>query len=674
MPSETEQHLTSVQLLDVGTRNDQFNRNLSFFKLNHDVIYKKIIRHQYTYFQLCLNPDKSFNILDLKKKSLLYPTNDQDFINYDDEILKNIKFEIHPITGFLGNTDKDRRFNQLMPLKAKFHQSLFDAGNLNAFFDKTSHSYKDQPTDLNFLPLLRIYGLGLGHHIINVLKQYDISCLIIHEPEYDLFYTSLYTVPWDDILNFFMNDPNRHCLLSTDSFKISIQSEESLLKNLHPFAYSSQARLNASNGRDFSGLIELENHYDRSHFVKKAAGCYQDQVTGFKNTLLNIKQNMPFYNGKKQNKRVRVFLVGSGPSLNDSIHYLKQHQDKALVIACGSALSALVKNNIIPDIHIWQERHISQDYLLQYADCDTYKKIMGIRLNVVDSDIDSLYSDTFIIQKANDPGSTILPLKNYPLSYNVNPTVTNCGIALCPIIGASEVFLFGLDYGSSAQRTKVHADDTFVLVPEENTVDQAELICIPGNFSQAVYANADFVWSRNNTENEIAYAKHIKWINIGDGALIQGTTVKKVEDLDAKLSGHLDKFKIKKAIKGLFDNHYLLKSVQKQIMDVHIPATQDFLIAMLDCFDSTPQDRCGIMTMISLIVKAASDNDDDAYLPKKLFGIEFVEFLQELYIQVSLTRSDAEAIALFGHLTQILRDHIEEIYQDFLTIAQLINE
>lgn len=50
-----------------------------------------------------------------------------------------------------------------------------------------------------------------------------------------------------------------------------------------------------------------------------------------------------------------VTIVGAGPSLNDNIDILAKYQDRTFIIACDSALNALIEHGITPDIAVSSE-------------------------------------------------------------------------------------------------------------------------------------------------------------------------------------------------------------------------------------------------------------------------------------------------------------------------------
>ena len=50
------------------------------------------------------------------------------------------------------------------------------------------------------VPVMVVLGIGLGYHIENLLKQHQISHLIIYEPDLQIFKSSVLVAPWQDML------------------------------------------------------------------------------------------------------------------------------------------------------------------------------------------------------------------------------------------------------------------------------------------------------------------------------------------------------------------------------------------------------------------------------------------------------------------------------------------
>ncbi len=88
-------------------------------------------------------------------------------------------------------------------------------------------------------------------------------------------------------------------------------------------------------------------------------GFFDDNLIALSHTINNIERAVPFL--KKGGKvpagysRTPVFIIANGPSLDDAIAVIEKNKDKALIISCGSAISALHKVGIKPDIHVETE-------------------------------------------------------------------------------------------------------------------------------------------------------------------------------------------------------------------------------------------------------------------------------------------------------------------------------
>ena len=58
----------------------------------------------------------------------------------------------------------------------------------------------------------------------------------------------------------------------------------------------------------------------------------------------------------KKYAKLPVFVIGSGPSLDNDIPFIRKNQDKAIVVACGTAIDTLYHAGIKPDFYACTER------------------------------------------------------------------------------------------------------------------------------------------------------------------------------------------------------------------------------------------------------------------------------------------------------------------------------
>ncbi len=664
-----------VKLLEDDYRNQTFEQNLAFFRQHQPQWAKRIKKNINQHYKICLNPDQSLNIIDLQTGQTLFPDSRDKIDEYFEAQYRAMEINIYLHLEHFDDSIEAIEWRALNPLYYGLMEKLYDAGPLPALIDPVTHKLNLIKHPPGFLPLLRIYGCGLGQHIIHALEKYDIATLFVHEPEFELFYCSLFILPWDQILTIFINDPDRHCSISFDQTAESFKTEKALLEDQHPFYFRANARLSGNRQQDYGELIQLENDYDSLRYNIHSAGWYEDQVMGLKNALRNVCRGLKFYRGKQIKPFTRVFLIGSGPSLNESIDYLKQHQQDAILIACGSAISVLIKNGINPDIHILQERTWTRDIMLKYASEEIYSKIIALKLNTVESSLDGLYREVYVFQKAKDPGSCLLDTDTFPVSYAVNPTVTNAGASFSVSLGADEIYLFGIDYGTRPEDEFMHAEGTVVNHADE--VDHDSPYLLKGNFSDHVISDEIFSWSHNVAELLVAQNRNIKWFNVGDGAAIKHAKKLRSSELPQQFRPMaFDKNRFADLLAACFSNEYSIEETANRLNNLHLQSSYDYLNAILDCFESTPNSRRGIITNITLISRAANSGvSEESYLPQKLFGGEIQRYLENVYSQVAVTQNDDQAVVFYSKAADILREHAEAVFEDFqLTVARILEQ
>ncbi|MFL9598655.1 6-hydroxymethylpterin diphosphokinase MptE-like protein, partial [Aeromonas veronii] len=84
-------------------------------------------------------------------------------------------------------------------------------------------------------------------------------------------------------------------------------------------------------------------------------GFFDDNIYALAHSHTHLQDGIPFlkrWRNSSTFEQVPVFVVGNGPSLDQSIEFIRQHQQQAIIIACGTAVSALYKTGIKPDIYV----------------------------------------------------------------------------------------------------------------------------------------------------------------------------------------------------------------------------------------------------------------------------------------------------------------------------------
>ena len=673
LTTQSPDSTVKLTLMSKDYRPPLFEENISFFKIKHPEIYNVVLNYASKDFVLCSNPDGSPNILDLKTNIPLYNTFTYgETLSAIKESVINIKRSAHIGNTFvLGGDENWRKDNtiQVTMLNELYAAGIFNKLQLKANFLTPLISH-----ETDFLPFVRVCGIGLGYHLTELVKNYNISYITIYEPHLDLFYSSLYTIPWKLLFQYFTAKGKGINLSLGLTPEAAIESNTLFIQQRLTPLNTCYYRLNHFSSNKIKEINSQEPLSDVITRDVSDAGWYEDQRAGFYWGARNIRQKNKVYTGKKVKKYFRAFIVGSGPSLNKSIHYIKQHQRDALIISCGSAISALLRNDIVPDYQVVQERFWHYGRYEEDLDQEILKNITLIKLNVCSPKSDKYYKETLVIQKFRDPGSSLLG-EEYTVTKAVNPSVTNAGVSILSRLGVNEIYLFGADYGAPKDSKKMHASGTIYDDDAiDDTVESRADYNLPGNFGAEISSDAFLSWSLKTTELTIAEYPNIKWINVGEGALIKGAIPTRTDDLPKRFSKPVSKKNIKYEISKCFNNHYSSSETIEHLKTIQMQQVNEYFDALLGFMESTPQTREEVVYVLGMLYSAVSVGQNEShFLPASLLSFGFKQFITDVYIQNSLEIDDESAAIFFQNTKKIFTNYIIAIHTDLNQIIQAID-
>lgn len=387
------------------------------------------------------------------------------------------------------------------------------------------------------LPLIMMFGVGLGYQLTYLYQHCRASNLFIFEPDLDLFYASLFCFEWAPLLDYIKDEGlGIHLFLGTDEEYII----EDLLTVLHARgAYMAIQSLPCWHYPSTDIFKMIDRVRREFHILAMGWGFFDDNVIALSHCAANLTNQVPFLLKNKQVspefQELPVFIVANGPSLDSSIEYIKRYRDNVLLISCGSTLSALFKAGIKPDVHVETERtKATPDSISLIDNSDYLKDIFFFSTDVIHPDTMNFFSRFGLCFKAEEP-SSLLSYYYFPESrkwqrlFGVNPTVSNIGLTFACIMGFQNIYLFGMDCGYKEQnyhhsRLSIYFDEqgqdledaTALIVSSKDPI-------VPGNFGGEVRAPFIFNASRRVLEMTLRMNPDVRCMNCSDGAAIAGT-------------------------------------------------------------------------------------------------------------------------------------------------------
>jgi len=231
-----------------------------------------------------------------------------------------------------------------------------------------------------------------------------------------------------------------------------------------------------------------------------------------------------------------AILVASGPSLSKNIDLLRTVNNRAIIVACDSAVVPLLNHNIIPDYIV------TADY-----GNHTYKKLKSVRHLLSDTPLIMLSSSCTqipnIIQfkeiyytTLNDTTNTLmnnlLNDNNIPLIEAV--CVFNLALHAVQLMGCSTVIFTGLDL--SYYNGRDHVPGT-VLDWGNNHKENKNSIYITGIDNTPVHSSNGFIVMKEIIENQIKEYPNTLYIDCTEGgAKVEGTVIDVLSNTIANMS------------------------------------------------------------------------------------------------------------------------------------------
>jgi len=376
---------------------------------------------------------------------------------------------------------------------------------------------------------LVIYGIGLGFHLPALFDEMDVRHFILAEEFTELMYHTLRLIDWGAIFD-----------------KADERGQTITFFFSHNSAHLAERVHWTMRGKGF-GLLDgsyLFRHYS-SMVLDEAYAEFREKLPllpisiGFTEDewvmMRHCGWNLLDYDFQLLEDRPRLeknlpaFIVGSGPSLDQSIEAIKRLQGQAIIFSAGTGLLPLLRNGIRPDFHCELENGgASYDHLKRSSDEFGLEGITLIASTTVFPKMPELF-DNRVFYFRDSVCSTGLWAPDRIGLYGTAPTCTNLAIRASLLLCFRQLYLFGVDLGSR-DAEKHHSHDAIYYRSEEwaaKRSQEAMTIEMPANFGGKAYTNATLHWTRMMMAQGLEmYSSYSKIYNCSDGVQIPGTLPK----------------------------------------------------------------------------------------------------------------------------------------------------
>lgn len=253
-------------------------------------------------------------------------------------------------------------------------------------------------------------------------------------------------------------------------------------------------------------------------------GFFYDETLMIRNTHQNLTRDDAriFQRRHEVDPGCPVFIVASGPSLDDSIDVIKKHADGAVIVSCGSALRPLLVNGITPDFQIETENAEVSPLTRQMADEYDLSKVTLVASTTIDPEVLPSFREViFYFRSSLSPYPLFAPSHASSL-FMPDPTVGNAGLSFALELGFKDLFLFGMDCGSRNPE-KHHSADAYHYSADADGIDIRYDMQVDANFGGYTWTDHGLFMSIVNLAELLKIfgdGRHVR--NCSDGASIMG--------------------------------------------------------------------------------------------------------------------------------------------------------
>jgi len=504
-----------------------FLTNLAFFQKRMPELYEFYKDYQATTVKLTIDHNNEVNLV--SNGNLVYAQHPKQSSEQQVEAYFKQPQQFVNVIDFKDNKFIFEHAKQLHSLYER-RQRIVDRG---------------EPTNLlangEQIDLMTMIGIGLGYQCEELIGRLNIRYFYIWEPDKDVFYCAMHTINFSLIYD--------HCANLFGGLTVKVGGNENQFVNEIDQLLRKRGRFNMArlfmyrhyksevNDKGFDNLTAL------CYRLSSGWGFCEDEIISISHTLTALNKQLPILKAPRlfvnDIEDTPVFIIGNGPSLDEHLDYIRNNQNNAVILSCGTALKAILDAGIVPDFHIEMERvAATYEWIDQVGHKEKLKQISIIALNTVYSEIYNLFGSAFIIPKPRDGGMDFLyeylPVEDYPGVYACNPTVTNAASAISIRLGFKRLYLYGVDFGYKDE-TKHHAKGSMYYQKDFHgfTEKMESAFAVKGNFCEEVFTTQMFDMARGSMEILFQTYPDVVCCNCSDGAYIQLTIPQKIEEIGA---------------------------------------------------------------------------------------------------------------------------------------------
>ncbi|MBI2585473.1 MAG: motility associated factor glycosyltransferase family protein [Rhodospirillales bacterium] len=370
---------------------------------------------------------------------------------------------------------------------------------------------------------LYVMGLGLGGHLYELVERTKCKALAILEPNLEFLVHSLEVFDWTRLFDV-IDDHEGLLMIFVDNRPMVLSQQiRGWLRGINPMSVDGSTCYTHYNNPVFNAA--LKKLVEDRNLIVAGLGFFYDETLMIGNTHHNLYSGKERVYMRPEKSRIEapVFVIGNGPSLDDDLDFIRENQDKAIIVSSGSALRPLVLNGILPDFQMETENIDVYPLIAQVAEDHDISKVRLVTSTTVDIQVPPVFDEVLYYFRGSLSPFPIFCDTDRRCIGNPNPTVVNASLSFAQEAGFRTFYFFGTDMGTTQGPERHHSKYAYQYTKGAIHRPQNYNIPVPGNFGGNCMASDGMYWTRDAAERAIrSYALGRAYYNCSNGSRIEG--------------------------------------------------------------------------------------------------------------------------------------------------------
>lgn len=347
--------------------------------------------------------------------------------------------------------------------------------------------------------IILVYGLGLGYHIEEISNRNPNACIYVFEGRNDVI--DICKRNNDKLSNtknikiISKRDKNFYNIFTKiiDKVKEVIVHKPSLemIKDIDNKLYSVINNYNISKESvDYSGLL-------KKNYIENLKVCFN---------------NIDILLDKFRIINKPVIVISAGPSLDDELKLVKENREKFIIISVGTALHALMKNNIKPDIIVIIDG--KEAVAKQLKDFKNEQIPLCFLSTASRWAVATYNGPKYMFYNRKEEHKTVI---------ETGKTVAVAAMSIALNCNAMEIILLGQDLGYLNGKSHTNTYSSIYGHKDNPTINKYNKF-VKGINGDIIHTTSGYIYFKEQIERLIDINKDVKFINCSKGAFINGAT------------------------------------------------------------------------------------------------------------------------------------------------------